>query len=62
MGSHYVNYGRADCGEQDTLVYSGRLLGPHFTQAGPATNSLCAENTPEYLDYNNAASSTKAFV
>lgn len=62
MGSHYINYGRQDCPSGDSLVYAGRVIGAWYTHTGSATNNLCVEPTPDYLDYNSAASSSKALI
>ena len=45
VGVTYTRWGSTSC--NSTLVYSGRVGGPHYTQGGGA-NFLCLPDDPEY--------------
>ena len=54
-GQTYVRWGRTTCPERQAteLVYSGRVGGSHYNNAGGATNYLCMPDNPDYLQYDS---------
>ncbi len=53
-----MRWGRSACPLADSLVYSGLAAGNNYLNSGGGYNSLCLHNSPKYLQFNAATTTT----
>ncbi|XP_062577213.1 uncharacterized protein LOC134239073 [Saccostrea cucullata] len=61
-GSVYTRWGRTDCSETASLIYSGYVGGSHYLHPGAAVEPLCLPKDPEWGRYYDYGEHQRGFV
>lgn len=59
--SSYIHWGRSECPQNATLVYTGYAAGSHYTHSGAAANYLCLPKDPNWDLYVDGFQSTRIY-